>query len=229
MEVQYFIHPYAYLIGDAIFALGWLAIFLLRRDLRRELIVMSVVGAVFAPFAFIYLPDYWYPDHVLGHPLGIEDFIFAFSIAGIGGTLYETLARKSHTICECRKRNILGLAAIIFFAVATLIGLTVIFGLNSIYSSYIAFLVIFSYIMYFRRDLFWQSIASGATVGALMFLFYLVWIYIYPDIIQHWWKLENISGILVFGAPLEEIVWGFSWGIVGGVLYEFGRGLGLRS
>ena len=70
---------------------------------------------------------------------------------------------------------------------------------------------------------------SGLSVGILMFLFYKIWIALYPNIIQHWWKLENISGILILGVPLEEIIWGFSWGIVGGTIYEFVRGTSFKN
>ncbi len=223
-------HPYAYLIGDFIFLSLWLLLFLIRKDLRREMIMMSVVGAIFAPAALIFLPDYWYPDHILGNfHLGIEDYLFAFAIAGIGGVIYEVTFGKTHTICECRKRSKKDLLIISSVAIAILLVLTLIFKLNSIYSNYAAFLAIFGFIIFFRKDLLWQSLISGFMVGFLMFLFYQVWIAIYPGIIQHWWKLQNISGILVFGVPLEEIIWGFSWGIAGGSLYEFMRGIGVKK
>ncbi|MEK7596006.1 MAG: lycopene cyclase domain-containing protein [Patescibacteria group bacterium] len=223
-------HPYAYLIGDLFFLAVWVALFFARKDLRREMLIMSVVGSLFAPLAFIYLPDYWYPDHIIGNsPIGIEDFLFAFVIAGIGATLYESIFGKTHALCECRKRGPRGILTIVIIASAVLIALPLFFGLNSIYSSYIAFGIIFVFIMYFRRDLLAQSLMSGALVTLLMLLFYQVWIVLYPGIIQHWWKLENISGILILGTPLEELVWGFSWGIVGGAVYEFARGVGLRK
>lgn len=221
-------HPYAYLVGDIIFGAIWLILFLLRKDLRKEMISLSLIGAVFFPFALIYLPDYWYPDHIIHSdalPLGIEDFLFAFLIAGIGAVLYEAAFGKSHLLCECRRKNPKGLTAITAAAVIVLLGFTFWFGLNSIYSSYVSFAIIFGYIVYFRKDLFWQALMSGFSVGLVMFLFYQIWIRLYPGIIQHWWKLENISGILIFGTPLEEIIWGFSWGLVGGTIYEFVKGI----
>lgn len=220
------VHPYAYLVGDAIFVVVWLFLFLLRKDLRKEMLTMSVVGSIFAPLALIYLPDYWYPDHLLGNfPLGIEDYVFAGSIAGIGAVAYEAIFGRVHTLCECRKKDPRRLLGITGAAVVILLLLTLMFRLNSIYSSYVAFLLIFVYIMWLRRDLFWQAMASGVAVALVMLFFYQIWIYMYPGIIQHWWKLESISGILVLGVPLEEIIWGFSWGIVGGTVYEFARGI----
>lgn len=219
-------YPYAYLIGNMIFAIVWLTLFWVRKDLRREMITLSLVGGVLFPAALIYLPDYWYPEHIVkGFMLGIEDFLFAFFISGISSVLYEVVFGKVHTLCECRKKNLKGILYITAVAIIVLLGLTFIFKLNSIYSSYVAFIIIFGYIVYFRRDLFWQGVISGLGVGLLMLIFYQIWIGIYPGIIESWWKLQNISGILILGTPLEEIVWGFSWGLVGGTIYEFIKGI----
>ena len=219
-------HSYAYLVGDAIFVVIWLFLFLLRKDLRREMLTMSAVGSIFAPLALIYLPDYWSPAHIFGNfPLGIEDYIFAGSIAGIGAVIYEAVVGRVHTLCECRKQDPRWLLSITGVAVAILLFFTLVLRLNSIYSSYVAFLLIFAYIIWRRRDLFWQAMASGMAVALVMMIFYQIWIFMYPDIIHHWWKLENISGIFILGVPLEEIIWGFSWGIVGGTIYEFAVGI----
>lgn len=223
-------HQFAYLVGSVGFLAVWLALFLWRKDLRKEILTMSFIAGFFTPLALIFLPDYWYPEHIIGkYPLGIEDYLFAFSIGGIGAVLYEATFGKTHTLCECRKRDPFDLAIIVLAAAAIMIIFTFIFGLNSIYSNYLAFLATFGFIIYFRRDLLPQALMSGLMVGGLMFLFYQVWISVYPGIIQHWWRLNNISGILVFGVPFEEILWGFGWGIAGGSLYEFARGIGLKS
>ena len=224
-------HPYAYLIGNIIFAVIWLVLFWIRKDLRREMIILSLIGGVLFPLALIYLPDYWYPNHIIGHSLGIgiEDFLFAFTIGGIGAVLYEVVFGKTHTLCDCRKRDPKGLLSIIAVSVIVLFVLIFMFKLNSIYSSYVSFLIIFGYIIYFRRDLFWQAMISGFSVGLLMLFFYQIWIKIYPGIIEHWWQFQNISGVLIFGTPLEEIVWGFTWGLLAGTIYEFARGTSLKS
>lgn len=221
-----FLHPYAYLVGDALFGAVWLVLFLWRKDLRRELITMSAVGGLLAPGALIYLPDYWNPDHIIGpSPLGVEDFLFAFFISGIGGVLYEAVVGKVHTLCECRRVSRRRIIGIIAAALLTLAVFVFGFKMNSIYANYLAFGVLFAYIIYFRLDLLWQSLASGVAVALLMFFFYQVWIALYPGIIEHWWQLENLSGALIVGVPLEEILWGFSWGIAGGALYEYARGI----
>lgn len=225
-------YSYAYLIGDLIFLVVWLVLFLIRKDLRKEMLIMSSMSGILFPLNLIYLPDYWYPEHIatpFGLMVGLEDFLFAFAIGGIGAVLYEAILGKTHTFCECRKRNPRELMSIILISLAVLFLLTFAFKLNSMYSSYVSLFIVFSYIVFFRKDLFRQAILSGLFVSALMFVFYQLWIRLYPGIIEHWWKLQNISGILIFETPLEEIIWGFAWGLVGGVIYEFARGISVKS
>ena len=57
---------------------------------------------------------------------------------------------------------------------------------------------------------------------------YILYTAIFPNIIEDWWKLENISGIIIFGAPIEELIWGFTWGFFIGPVYEFWRGIKLK-
>ena len=220
---------YAYLVGVGIFSVIWFILFWFRKDLRREILSLSIIGGLLFPLALIFLPDYWNPEHIFSNLLGIEDFLFAFTIAGIGAVLYEIIFKKIHTLCECRKKDPRSLLIIAIIAIFIFASLTFVFGVNSIYANYAAFLSIFFYFIYFRRDLFWQAIFSGVLVSILMFIFYQIWTRIYPGIIDKWWQLQNISGILIFGVPLEELMWGFTWGLVGGIAYEFMRGINISD
>src|SRR3989344_3799099 len=59
--------------------------------------------------------------------------------------------------------------------------------------------------------------------------FIMFFIFLFPGIIQAWWKLENLSGVFVYGIPLEELVWAFGMGMVGGPVYEFFMGLKFKQ
>jgi hypothetical protein len=52
---------------------------------------------------------------------------------------------------------------------------------------------------------------------------------IYPGIIPAWWRLNKISGMAFLGVPIEELAWGFSWGLVAGPVYEFAAKLNLKT
>ena len=77
---------YAYLIGDIIFLAIWLVLYLLRKDIRKEMLIMSLIIAVVGPISeYWYFKDYWYPKMVLGplHPFGgLEDLLFGFAAGG---------------------------------------------------------------------------------------------------------------------------------------------------
>ena len=218
---------YTYLIGCLSFIFLWLVLFILRKDLRREMITMSFLIAPLGPLSeFFYLRDYWKPDLINGYLIGIEDFLFAFAIGGITAVLYEIVFsrryKKRGTTTHLGVMLLLSLSGLLFMVVGSLI-----LGFNSIYTSTTGFLLLGTLIVIFRHDLLADAFWSGILVGTLMLGFYIIFISLFPGIIQKWWMLENLSGILILGAPLEELMWGFGWGFFAGPAYEFVKGLRL--
>lgn len=219
----------AYLIGGLIFGLVWLAFFVARKDLRREMLTLSLLIGVLGPLSeHFYLQDYWSPEYLFPSFLRIEDFLAGFFLGGISAVGYEVIWRKKHQ-CACGLKTnwvllpaaLLGLGSMIFF----FHGL----GWNSIYASIVSFLITAGLILIVRPELAPAALGSGLTLAVIMFVFYLIYQQIYPGIIQEWWQLKNISGILLFGVPLEELLWGFTWGLIGGSLYEFVAKVKLKS
>ena len=225
-------YQYAYLLGNLFIGLPiWFFFFLRRRDLRREMLIISLIGAVAGPLSELwYLYDYWEPQIFNGWHVGIEDVLFGFSIAGISAVIYEEIFGKRFAKRKNRKHHwswfclpCLALFALIFNVPFF------VYGINSIYASIIAFLSLALLMLYFRRDLLFDSIMSGFLVGGFMFAGYLIFLSVFPDAISSWWKLHNISGVFVHNIPIEELLWAFSWGMVGGPMYEFFAGLKLQN
>ncbi len=50
---------------------------------------------------------------------------------------------------------------------------------------------------------------------------YSIMLAIYPRIISDWWYLQNLSGVLFLGIPLEEIIWFGLFGLFFGPMAEF--------
>jgi hypothetical protein len=74
----------AYLFYDALFLAVWIALFVLRNDLRVPMIIYSLLVAPLGPGSEAwYLRDYWKPLTITGTDVGIEDVLFAFAIGGI--------------------------------------------------------------------------------------------------------------------------------------------------
>src|SRR3989338_9490091 len=92
---------YAYLFGDCLLGIVWLVFFLLRKDLRRQQILISILSAPLAPISQVlwFHHDYWRPPYaffveIQGVPVGVEELLFAFFISGIGSVAYQVVCRK---------------------------------------------------------------------------------------------------------------------------------------
>ncbi len=163
-----------------------------------------------------------------GGVIGIEDFLFAFAIGGITAVIYEELFGKHYIKGHTKKHFYLMLLFSLLGLIWMLIG-NLYLNYNSIYVSTSGFIFLGVLILFFRKDLFFEAFWSGIIVGGLMFLFYMIFILIFPEVIQKWWFLDNISGLLILGAPLEELMWGFGWGFFAGPAYEFVAGIKMRK
>jgi len=215
---------YQYLIGTGIFFIIWLALYIYRKKLRKEMLFMSILIAPLGPISQIfYLRDYWNPNYLFSiFGFGIEDILFGFFIGGIAAVIYEEFFIKKIKKTKSETNSTIFILALIGLALFLILNLAS--KINSIYASSIGFIVIASIILFKRKDLIKNAIISGILVSLIMFIFYLIYLTIFPTIISNWWQLEKISGILIIGIPIEELLWGFAWGFLAGPFYEFWKG-----
>lgn len=67
---------YLYLAGILPFIIGWIFTFFLRQDLRKQLIIVSIISTPTALFASFLYKDYWQPQYLISLSsihVGIED------------------------------------------------------------------------------------------------------------------------------------------------------------
>lgn len=217
-------YKFAGILGNIFFFIIWIILYYHKKQLRKEMLLMSLLIAPLGPISELFFTyDYWQPVYWIKiFWFGFSDILFGFFIGGIASVIYEeyfiTKIRKSKREHSKEFAYLALLGAIIFFLLFA-------FGINSIYANIISFILIGLMIIYKRHDLWKNAIGSGIIVAILMFLFYIIFTMIFPTIIQDWWMLNNISGIIILGAPLEEIIWGFSWGFLAGPIYEFWKGV----
>ncbi|GMR18977.1 MAG: hypothetical protein BMS9Abin34_100 [Patescibacteria group bacterium] len=224
-----FVYKFGYLILGVLSLLVWGALFARKKSLRREMLVLSVVAAVFGPLSeYWYFKDYWQPHILVQFPVGgFEDLIFGFAIGGIAAVIYEVVF--VNWICFCEKKKLKKEWFLLVFGLilaGVLIGLNTFLGVNSIYASSLGMIIAGAVMLLFRPDLWLNAVGSGVLVALVMFVIYIIPLSLFTEVHQvlaQIWKLYGTSqGILLFGhVPLTEIVWGFSWGFVGGPIYEF--------
>lgn len=181
---------------------------------------LLVTPAAFSEIFFV--PKYWLPDTIFNPKLSIEDFIFSFSVGGIIAVIYELFMKgkvRHQRLCNCYKGEIyqgliLGTGVLVVLLAYEL------FKINFMYAVYIGIVVNIALIAITRPDLLKKVIYSGLLFGLFYFLFFSVFSFLIPGFIKHW-NLNNLSGIVLLGVPIEEIFWAIGAGAFLGPIYEY--------
>lgn len=217
-------YPYLYLKAVLVGVVVWAVLFSIKKSQRKEMLAMGLIGAMLVPLQELwYTQDYWHPEYIGNWPW-IEDMLFGFFALGVSAVIYESLPFKH--LKEIKKYR--G-HPLVFVSLVLLGGLGMVLlvpFMNSIYAASLAFFAAWAIILMVRRDLFVPSIISGLLVMGLSILTYRLLFIKAPNLINAWWELENISGFLVAGIPVEELLWFFTMGLFGGSLYELWKGIG---
>src|SRR5215510_9308119 len=95
---------YSYLGYSLIFLLIWIVFYVLRPDLRRQMLIFSLLITPLGPLSELwFLKDYWRRPTIMGYPIGLEDVIFAFASGGIVYGIYKIFFNR--TIIQASARR----------------------------------------------------------------------------------------------------------------------------
>lgn len=222
---------YAYLVATVPLLLVWTAFFLLRKDVRKEMLVMSFgIGVLSVVTAhYWWTVDWWHPPTITGTRVGVEDFLAGFGSGGIMAVAYEVLFRKRHY----RMRRLcfhcpgpLTLLLLLAFLMSWLVWGS---GVTSFWGSTIAMSSVAALLFYFRRDLFINGILSGLLMAIIALPSYFLIMTVAPSWIGSVYDFNFLSGKLLLGIPVEEFVFWFLAGMVFGPFYEYWQGERLRN
>jgi len=221
-----------YLIAALITLAGWLVLYWRRKDLRKEMLAMSILFSIIGIFmeAFFWVRDWWRPPLITNTLIGIEDVIFAFGIAGVSAVLYEEIFKKrlsKKKIEESHHGKHLLLVGGLFLVI---VGVShFVLELTSATTWIFAITAPILVMWYLRRDLIANSIATGIILTLMAFVIFAILNLIEPGFVYSWWLFDNLSGIVFLGVPLEDIIWFFTAGAFMGPFYEFWQRRGLKS
>lgn len=219
-------YQYSYLIASLLFLAFWILLFYLRKELRREMIVISTLFAFAGPFAeIVYFKDWWKPLTLTGSFLSIEPFIIGFAIGGVASIICEEVFKKKHKkekrdTKKVRRANfdmflLLSSLAIVFF------GSFFLLKLNSLITTILAFGIPILMIYSKRKDLILNSLLSGILLVIVAMLVYSIVELITPGWVEAFWKFNNTPQLIIMNLPLDDIVWYFFGGAFIGPLYEY--------
>src|SRR5688572_9791816 len=164
---------YSYLGYSLIFLFLWVIFYIVRPDLRRRMLIFSLIITPMGPLSEIwFLRDYWRRPTITGYPISIEDAIFAFAIGGIAYSIYKVSFNMTAVQSEDQPRRVWLVIAFFVITFLPLVILTDVYHVNSIFSSSLSLFLIAVLTWILRPDLLKSSIVSGLMVVVLFFLVY---------------------------------------------------------
>jgi len=218
------------MVGASMLFIPWVIFFVVRPDVRREMLVMSFLLGVLSVVTAQYwwTVDWWKPETITGTIVGIEDFLIGFASGGIMTVAYEVLFRKRlyKSVSSVRAPGPFTLLLLLAFITSWLFWAA---HLTSFWGSTLAMAAVASVLFYFRKDLFLNAVLSGILMAGISLLFYFTVMSLSPEWIPKTYQFETLSGILVLGVPAEEFVFWFLAGLVFGPFYEYWQGKRTRN
>jgi len=218
---------YAYLSLSVALSVVWATLHVLRHDLNASMLRVSVCTALLGLTEPIFVPRYWNPFTIfnLARRTGfdLESLLFSFSIGGIVFAAYEFLfhVKPVENIAADSKKGRHRQHTLAVLSAPLLFGfLSATTRLNPIYSSAIALIAGFFATLSCRRDLWLKMIVSGGLFFALYFFVFALFNVAFPGYVEAVWNLKAISAVRLIGVPLEELMFGFTFGLYWSSVYE---------
>jgi hypothetical protein len=207
----------AYLFENIIGAIPWILLFILRKNLRKEMIIMSLIAAPFAMLDLFFVPNYWKPITLYGLPIGIEGLIFSFEIGGIAAVIYSEITKQIPVKINGYHKHaslalVFVLAAIIFLALVNHIASTML----ALYAALIAGTAI---TLFMRKDLLKSAIEGALAFGLIYFIMFTIELTFFPNV-KSWFTLNGLPKIYIFNVPVWEILFAVTFAAYWGNLYE---------
>lgn len=219
---------FVYLIASFSMAPIWVYLYWSRRDLRKEILVMSMLIGVMSVVTSYYwwTLDWWRPLTITGTRVGIEDFITGFVSGGIMAAIYEVVFRRG--LYRRRPEQHYPGATSIGLLLILLMTFLLSYGTTTFWAATISMLVAATIMMCFRPDLFLSGLISGALILLISMPVYYLIMFISPHWIDQTYLWQTLSQIRITGIPIEELVFWFLAGLVFGPFYEYWKHEQLR-
>ena len=219
-------YQYTWLIWSVTFLCPWAVLWIALPDHRTVMWKTSLFMAPVGLTEPLFVPEYWNPPSLfdLAQLTGfdIESIVFSFAIGGIGAVLYSVIMRR-HLVAvpeherhhERHRFHYLALA----LPFALFPGLYFL-SWNPIYAGIVAMVAGALANVLCRPDLKLNTLVGGLLFLGLYTVLLLGLEWSAPGYIGQVWNLQALSGVLVYGLPLEELLFGFSFGLFWTGVYE---------
>lgn len=223
-------YKFSYLVGDLLFLIPWIILFFYRKDVRKEMIFMGLIllfmGLLYEPLWWT--TDWWHPPTITGTKIGIEDFLLGFTNGGIGAVIYEVIFRM-RLYKKSKEQHVLGVIVLLmlFFSITALF--VWLFHISSFIATSVSMITTGFILAYLRKDLFISAFISGFLLVIVSMPVYLILMLLSPGWIEKVWDFQKLSGFLIAGIPIEDLIFYFLVGFLSSYLYKYGSGKYLRK
>jgi hypothetical protein len=219
-------YHYVWLLWSSAFLFPWTALWLWAGRHRTMMWRTSLATVPFGLTEPLFVPRYWNPPSLfeLAHKTGfdIESLIFCFAIGGVGAALYNTVTRRylvplraaEHEHTRHPWHRIALLTPIVTFLLLYWL------PWNPIYPGIAAMTLGAIAAAACRPDLIPNSFIGGLLFFAYYGVFMLALLWSAPGYIEQVWNLSDLTGIRLAGIPLEEMLFGFAFGMYWSGVYE---------
>ncbi|TVZ28698.1 hypothetical protein JM83_3842 [Gillisia sp. Hel_I_86] len=205
----------------------WAGVYLFKKGFRKEMLKMSLITMPFGLTEPFFVPEYWSPPSLFGLAeqtgFDIESLIFSFALGGLGVVLYRLIYRRDYVVIPSEERAHMQHKLhtyLLFVPVFVFLPLSLFTNLNHIYCGIIAMFTGGLATLYCRPDLKGKIWIGGILFTLLYFVYFGSILLFYPKYVELYWNLDNLSHILVFGVPIEELLFAFTFGMYWSGLYE---------
>ena len=217
---------YVWLIWSCAFLVPWLGLFLWLPRYRSIMVWSSTATMPFGLTEPLFIPRYWNPPSLfdLAQRTGfdLESLIFCFAIGGVGVVLYDLVtgaglrpvARSERISRRHRHHRAALLAPVAIFPLLYAL------PWNPIYPAIVALLLGGAATVACRPDLKFKTLVGGGLFAAYYAVFMVLLEWSAPGYIERVWNLPALSGVLIGGIPLEELLFGFAFGTYWSGIYE---------
>lgn len=209
-------HAWTYTAGVALFLGAWAGLFALVPASRSVALGSALAWGHAGPISELWhRADYWRPEYLLsieldGWVFGAEDYLFAFAFAGLCAGGFDALIRRrgAGAVRGLAWGGFARLVAVGLVCLALMGGLARGLGVNSVYAIGLVFTVGGAALIAVRPRWLVPALQVAALAGLFMWLAYWgYWLRLFPEAIERWWLLDNLSGTTLGGVPVEEPAW----------------------
>ncbi len=213
----------------------WLILFVLKPHLRRQMLWVSLFTMLTGLAEPIFVPRYWNPPSLFNLSstihFDLESLIFSWGTGGIGTALYESLLNAEHRKMVAaelqRERRWLHFASLCVLPVVSIL-LLAFTDLNPIYCVSAGLFAGAIAAVICRPDLGQNTILGGLLFASLYFVLFFSIVMVAPSFLNAW-NLPALSGVVVLGVPLEEIMFALAFGMMWSGVYEHVRHYTLKK